>query len=174
MNSSQKFNFKLSERFLENYADPPEDPLVELSHFEMGWRCFCFEYNHKVFIEIGDAQKEVFLDPDICMMIDNYFPKEIAKLSQGKPIEIDFGESWFTIMLVPIDNKINCTWIEFGTSCWEKQFECDRTQVLDVLRGFLQEVMQLAVDKGYITLGEKEEFIRPAFASSTDAVVLGK
>ncbi len=34
--------------------------------------------------------------------------------------------------------------------------------------------MQLAVDKGYITLFEKEEFIRPACASSTDAVVLGK
>ncbi|MEG4045538.1 hypothetical protein [Microcoleus sp. Pol17_C1] len=62
----------------------------------------------------------------------------------------------------------------FATSGWEKVFECDRTQALDVLRGFLQEVMQLAVDKGYITLSEKEEFIRPAFASSKDAVVLGK
>jgi hypothetical protein len=107
-------------------------------------------------------------------MIENNFPQEIAKLSQGKPIEIDFGESWFTIMLLAIDNKINCTWIKFGTSCLEKQFECDRTHVLDALRGFLQEVMQLAVDKGYIALEEKEEFIRPAFASSTDAVVLGK
>ena len=107
-------------------------------------------------------------------MIENYLPKEIAKLSQGKPIEIDFGESWFTIMLLPIDNKINCTWIKFGTSCWEKHFECDRAQVLDALRGFLTEVMQLAVDKGYITLEEKEEFIRPAFASSTDAAVLSK
>jgi len=174
MNSSQKFNFKLSERFLENYAEPPEDPLGELSHFEMGWRRFCFEFDHKVLIEIGDEKIEVFLDLDICMMIENNFPQEIAKLSQGKPIEIDFGESWFTIMLLPIDNKINCTWIKFGTSCWEKQFECDRAQVLDVLRGFLEEVMQLAVDKGYITLEEKEEFIRPAFASSTDAAVLGK
>ena len=174
MNSSHKFNFQLAERFLEDWADPPEDPLGELSDFEMGWRRFCFEHNHKVLIEIGDAQKEVFLDPDICMMIDNYFPNEIAKLSQGKPIEIDFGESWFTIMLLPIDNKINCTWIKFGTSCWEKHFEFDRTHVLNTLRGFLQEVMQLAVDKGYITLEEKEEFIRPAFASSTDAVVLSK
>ncbi|TAG72086.1 MAG: hypothetical protein EAZ23_15955 [Oscillatoriales cyanobacterium] len=77
-------------------------------------------------------------------------------------------------MLLPIDNKINCTWIEFGTSCWEKVFECDRTQVLDTLRGFLTEVMQLAVDQGFITLFEKEEFIHPAFASSTDAVVLSK
>ncbi len=34
--------------------------------------------------------------------------------------------------------------------------------------------MQLAVDKGYITLFEKEEFISPAFANSTDAAVLSK
>ena len=63
---------------------------------------------------------------------------------------------------------------KFETFGWEKVFECDRTYVLDALRGFLQEVMQLAVDKGYITLEEKEEFIRPAFASSTDAAVLSK
>ncbi len=43
-----------------------------------------------------------------------------------------------------------------------------------MLRGFLEEVVQLAVDKGYITLEEKEEFIHPAFASSTDAAVLSK
>ena len=174
MNSSQKFNFKLSERFLENYAEPPEDPLGELTPFEMAIRRFCFEYDHKVLLKIGDERIQVFLDLDISMMIENNFPQEIAKLSQGKPIEIDFGESWFTIMLLPIDNKINCTWIKFGTSCWEKHFECDRTQVLDALRGFLEEVMQLAVDKGYITLEEKEEFIRPALASSTDAAVLSK
>jgi hypothetical protein len=60
------------------------------------------------------------------------------------------------------------------TTGWEKHFECDRTQVLDALRGFLEEVMQLAVNKGYITLEEKEEFIRPGVASSTDAAVLGK
>ncbi|MEG5027741.1 hypothetical protein QUB36_05305 [Microcoleus sp. AT8-B1] len=63
---------------------------------------------------------------------------------------------------------------KFETSGWEKVFECDHTHVLDVLRGFLQEVMQLAVDKGYITAEEKDEFISPAFASTTDAVVLSK
>jgi hypothetical protein len=76
-------------------------------------------------------------------------------------------------MLLPIDNKINCTWIKFGTSCWEKQFECDRAQVLDVLRGFLEEVMQLAVDKGFISASEKDEFISPAFsAGNIDAVAI--
>ena len=174
MNSSEKFNFKLGERFLEDWADPPEDPLGELSHFEMGWRCFCFEYNHKVLIEIGDAQKEVFLDPDICMMMESNLPKEIAKLSQGQKIVITFPESSFTITLLPTDDRISCTLRKFGTSCWEKVFECDRAHVLNTLRGFLEEVMQLAVDKGFITAEEKEEFIRPALASSTDAAVLSK
>jgi hypothetical protein len=140
----------------------------------MGWRRFCFEFDHKVLIEIGDEKIEVFLDLDISMMIENNFPQEIAKLSQGQKISIDFPESWFMIRLLPRDDRISCTLRKFGASCWEKHFEFDRTHVLDVLRGFLEEVMQLAVDKGYITLEEKEEFIRPAFASSTDAVVLGK
>ena len=174
MNSRQKFNFKLAERFLENYAEPPEDPLGELSHFEMGWRRFCFEFDHKVLIEIGDEKIEALLDLDISMMIENNFPQEIAKLSQGQKMSIDFPESWFMIRLLPRDDRISCTLRKFGTSCWEKHFEFDRTHVLDVLRGFLQEVMQLAVDKDYITLEEKEEFISPTFASSTDAAVLTK
>jgi hypothetical protein len=175
MNNSHKFNFQLGERFLENYAHPPEDPLGELTHFEMAIRRFCFECDHRVSIEIGDEKIQVFLDPDICMILDDDLPEQIRKLSQGKPIEIDFAESCtLTIKLVPKNNLISCTLSKFGTSGWEKVFECDRTQVLNALRGFLQEVMQLAVDRGYITLEEKEEFIRPAFASSTDTVVLSK
>ncbi len=175
MTSSQRFNFKLGERFLENYAAPPEDPLGELTHFEMAIRRFCFEYDHKVSIEIGEEKIQVFLDPDICMILEDELSEQIKKLSQGKPIEIDFAESCtLTIKLVPTDDRISCTLSKFGTSGWEKHFEFDRTQVLNTLKGFLQEVMQLAVDKGYITLEEKEEFISPAFASSTDAAVLSK
>ena len=175
MNNSQKFNFQLGERFLGNYAAPPEDPLGELTHFEMAIRRFCFECDRKVLIEIGDEKIQVFFDPDICMLLEDYLPEEIGKLSQGKPIEIDFAESCtLSIKLVPTDDRISCTLSKFGTSGWEKHFEFDRTEVLNTLRGFLQEVMQLAVDKGYITLEEKEEFIRPAFAGSTDAAVLSK
>ncbi|NJM62299.1 MAG: hypothetical protein HC849_22210 [Oscillatoriales cyanobacterium RU_3_3] len=174
MKSSKIFNFKLSERFLENYADPPEDPLGELSHFEMGWRLFCFERDRKVLLEIDDEKIQLFLDLDICLTIENNFPQEIAKLSQGEKIEIDFPESWLMIRLLPQNNKIVCTLTKFGTSYWEKQFEFDRPQVLDALRNFLEEVMQLAVDEGYITLSEKEEFISPAFASISDPLILNK
>ncbi|MBE9188037.1 hypothetical protein IQ270_26195 [Microcoleus sp. LEGE 07076] len=175
MNTSQKFNFKLAQRFLENYADPPEDPLGELTHFEMAIRRFCFECDRTVSIEIGDERIQVFLDPDICMILDDNLPEQIRKLSQGRPIEIDFAESCtLTIKLVPTDDRLSCTLSKFGTSCWEKHFEFDRTRVLDALRGFLAEVMQLAVDKGYITAEEKDEFISPAFSGNTDAVVLSK
>jgi hypothetical protein len=175
MNNNQNFNFILEERFLENYAASPEDPLGELTHFEMAIRRFCFECDRKVLIEIGDEKIQVFLDPDICMILDDNLPEQIRKLSQCKPIEIDFAESYtLTIKLVPTDDRIICTLSKFGTSGWEKMFEFDRTHVLYVLRGFLQEVMQLAVDEGFITPEEKQEFIRPAFASNTDAVVLSK
>jgi hypothetical protein len=176
MNDSQKFQWRLTERFLENCAAPPEDPLGELTHFEMAIRRFCFECDRKVLIEIGDETIQVVLDSDICMILEDNLPERIKELSQGKPIEIEFAESCtLTIELVPVDNKITCTLRKFGTSCWEKQFDFDRDRVLDALRGFLSEVMQLAVDKGYITIEEKAEFISPAFASSnTDAVAITK
>lgn len=173
MNSNHRFDFKLAERFLENHADPPEDPLGELSHFEMGWRCFCFEYDRKILIEIGDEKIQLSLDIDICLMVEDNFPQDIYKLSQGQKIAIDFPESWLMIRLLPIDDRISCTLRKFGNSCWEKVFECDRTQVLNTLRGFLQEVMELAVDKGFITAEEKDEFISPAFsAGNIDAVAI--
>ena len=34
MNKVEKFKIRLAERNLENFADPPDDPLVELSEFE--------------------------------------------------------------------------------------------------------------------------------------------
>jgi len=174
MNNSYKLEIGLEKLNFDIYAEPPEDPLGEFSDFEMGLRRFFFEDNHVVSWKIGGEKIQVFLEPDICLIWDR-LPFQIAEISQGKKIEITFAESCcITIKLVPAGNKINCTWIKFGYSCWEKEFECDRTQVLDALRDFLEEVMQLAVDKGYITLEEKEEFIRPAFASSTDAAVLSK
>jgi hypothetical protein len=163
----------LEKMIFDIYAEPPEDPLGEFTDFEMALRRFFFECNHLVLWKIGQETIQVYLEPDICL-IWKKLPLQIRELSQRKKIEIVFAESYcITIELVPVDNKITCTLRKFGTSCWEKQFEFDRDRVLDTLRGFLDEVMQLAVDKGYITLEEKAEFISPAFASSnTDAVAI--
>ena len=172
MNNTYKLEIGLEKFNFDIYAEPPEDPLGEFSDFEMGLRRFFFEYNHMVLWKIGEEKIQVFLEPDICLIWDR-LPVQIAEVSQGKKIEIVFAESCcMTIKLVPAGNKINCTLIKFGTSCWEKQFECDRAQVLNALRGFLTEVMQLAVDKGFITAEEKEEFISPAFSGNITASIL--
>lgn len=181
MNNITKFHICLEENCLENYANPPEDLLGELSHFEMGLRSFCFECNRKVSIEIGEERIIVFLDPDICMILRDGLPEQVSELSQGKKIEIEFVESCCLIIeLVPFVNEITCTLKEFGYSSTKhftldykkKHFELDKTQVLEVLRRFLDEVMQLAVDGGYITQEEKDEFLSPAFPTDVSAIFL--
>jgi hypothetical protein len=42
----------------------------------------------------------------------------------------------------------------------------NKQQVLDELRRFLTELMELAVNLGYISLEDKNEFIKPAFSDS--------
>lgn len=53
MNNPQRFDIRLENPFFENHSAPPEDPLGELSDFEMGLRRFCFECNQQVSIKIG-------------------------------------------------------------------------------------------------------------------------
>jgi len=66
---------------------------------------------------------------------------------------------------MPRGHKIYCHIGEFGYSWQSKTVELDKDKVLGVLRGFLNEVMQMAVDQGYITQSDKEAFIRPAFVT---------
>ncbi|MGL4501423.1 MAG: hypothetical protein ACRCU2_20300, partial [Planktothrix sp.] len=71
MKEITNFSFKIADRNLENYALPPEDPLGELSDFELGLRRFCYEWDHRVIVEIGEIQFTVFFDPDICMLLED-------------------------------------------------------------------------------------------------------
>ncbi|NET43480.1 hypothetical protein [Okeania sp. SIO2B3] len=42
----------------------------------------------------------------------------------------------------------------------------EKQQVLTELKQFLTELMNLAVNQGYISLQDRDEFIKPAFAQS--------
>jgi len=162
MNNPQKIEILLGNPCLESYADPPEDPLGELSHFEMGLRRFCYESDRPVLIKIGNEQIQVFFDPDICMLFEDRFPEQIFQLSQGKEIELFFPESSRTVInLIPAGNKINCILNKFGTRSDRYECELETEQVLKTLKSFLEEVMQLAVEEGYITPEEKQEFLMP-------------
>ncbi len=162
MNHYQKFKIYYEKDNFVSFADPPEDPLGELTPFEMGLRNFCFECDRRFFIEVGDRKIQLFFDPDLCMILDDGLPEQIDKLSQGKQIEISIAESDRVIIkLVPIAQKILCTLRYFGSRCEEKTFDLDKTQVLTELKGFLHQVMAMAVSQGYITPEDKDEFLAP-------------
>lgn len=167
MNNIEQFKIRLAERILENFVDPPDDPLGELSPFELGLRMFCYEYDHKVIVEIGKTKFNVFLEPDICMLLEDRFPEQIGELEQGKTIRLEFAEScWLIIKFVPIGKEIKCYLREFGYSTDERIVMLNKQQVLDELRRFLTELMELAVNLGYISLEDKNDFIKPAFSDS--------
>ncbi|MGI0479739.1 hypothetical protein ACN4EE_03005 [Geminocystis sp. CENA526] len=164
MNSIEQFKIRLAERNLENFAPPPDDPLGELSPFELGLRKFCYEYDHKVIVAVGKTKFNVFFDPDICMLLEDRFCEDIAELEQGKTIRLEFAESYAIIIkFVPIGEEIKCYLREFGYSNNETIVMLNKQQVLDELRRFLTELMELAVNLGYVSLEDKNEFINPAF-----------
>lgn len=167
MNSNYLFQIRLQERNLENLAPPPDDPLGELSAFELGIRKFCYEYDHKVLVGVDNEEFFVFLDPDICMILEDNLPQLIADLQMGKVIELEFAEScWIILKFVPIGKEIKCYLRKFGYSTDERLVMLKKQQVLDELKRFLTELMELAVNLGYITSEDKNEFIKPAFDSS--------
>lgn len=165
MSQIEQFKIRLSERNLEVFVDPPDDPLGELSDFELGLRKFCYEYDHKVIVEIGETKFNVFLEPDICMLLEDRFPEQIGELEQDKIIRLEFAEScWLIIKFVPVGKEIKCYLREFGYSTEERLVMLNKQQVLDELKRFLTDLMELAVNHGYISLEDKNKFIKPAFS----------
>lgn len=141
----------------EDYL-PPDDPLGELTSFELGIRRFCYDQNHRISIGIGNESKEVFLFPDICLLIERLPPK-IAALSHGQPIELEFPESWFSIELEPTSERLIGTLSEYGRAVTSKRVELNLAQLLHTLNCFSSKIVQLAVDKKYITQEEADEFL---------------
>lgn len=165
-----KFEWRLGATCLENHADPPEDTLGELSHFELGIRRFCYECNREVSIDIGRDRLKVFLDPDICILLEDRLPQKIENLVNNESIEIEFSESCcIKIKLVPVGSKIAFDFQYFGylisnnftLNYQTKIWKIDRNRVLAELKQFVGEVVQMAVDGDYITPQEKQEFLRP-------------
>jgi len=109
-------------------------------------------------LEIGNIKKELFLDPDIILILHE-LPEKYYHLLIGQKIELSFPESGITMYLEPIDIwTINCIWQEYGDSHTQKDFVLQRSQVLAVIQSFLDKIINEAVDKGYIKEAEKKEF----------------
>ncbi len=159
MNNIQKFELLLEEPWMWEGLEPPEDPLGELTEFENSLQMFCYKCNHKVALKVGEERKELFLDPDIILALDE-LPEQMRELSLGKKIEIDFPESWLILKFIPDRDRLNCILHKFGNSCIIKEFQLDKAQVLEMFEGFLEELMQMAIAKGYISEEQKNQFLR--------------
>ncbi|MGL6137994.1 MAG: hypothetical protein ACRC2M_11915 [Planktothrix sp.] len=171
MKEITNFSFKIADLNLENYALPPEDPLGELSDFELGLRRFCYEWNHRVIVEIGEIQFTVFFDPDICMLLEDRFPEQIGQLEQGENIRIDFVESYrITVILTHEGEQLHCQLRKFNDQHNQYNYKLDKQQVLGELRAVLMGVMILASQQGYITIEDIAEFIKPAFSSPHESI----
>ena len=141
----------------EDYL-PPDDPLGELTSFELGVRRFCYDQNLSISIDIGNESKEVFLFPDICLLIEK-LPEKIAALSHGQPIKLEFPESWFSIELEPTDESVIGRLREYGGAVVSRPFELNLAQVLHTLTSFSAKIVQLAVDGEYISQEEADQFL---------------
>ena len=139
---------------------------------EIGIRRFCYESDRPIFIQIGEEQIKVFLDPDISMLLEENLPEKIAQLSRGETIRLEFVESCCaTVELVPLGNNVNCNLQYFGYSTNNnnfslngsyQQFQLDRQQVLETLTNFLIKIADMAAEKGYITRQERDDFFSSA------------
>ena len=158
MNDIKKFKIQLEKPWVWEGLTPPKDTLGELSDFERRLRRLCFECNHRVLIEIGDEKFDVFLDPDIILILED-LPQKISELSLGKKIQIEFPESCREIAFMPAGGEIHCTLSQFGQMVQREHFLLERTQVLEVLGCFLDEVVCLALDGGYITPEQGHQFL---------------
>lgn len=71
------------------------------------------------------------------------------------------GSCQVIIKLVPWGSEIICKVKEFGRSHQQKRFELDKQQVLGELKSFLDNIMEMAVEGGYIAFEDKDEFMHP-------------
>ncbi|NEO58028.1 MAG: hypothetical protein F6K54_36215 [Okeania sp. SIO3B5] len=167
MNKIKQFKLRLGHKNIENFTTPPDDPLGELSDFELGLRKFCYEFNRQVIVEIGQTKFKVFLDPDICILLEDRFTEQIGELEQDQIMGLYFVESyWCRIKFVPVDTQIKCYLKEFNYYHQESLIILNKQQVLTELKQFLTELMSLVVNQGYISLQDRDEFIKPAFVQS--------
>ena len=161
MPTLDEFKITLAESVQWEAAVAPEDPLGELTAFEMALKQFCFEQNRRVHIEAGDISVDVYLNPDFTRILDE-LPSEIGQVARGEAIVISFPESQVDIVLEPVGTELKCITSEYGQAVSNKHFMLDKAQAVDNLRRFLHELIDLAVTHKYISSEQGNEFLSPA------------
>jgi len=153
------FNIQLEQPCSSDNYLPPDDPLGELSHFEIGLRRFCYERNHRVIIDTCDRRIELCLHPDLSLLIQR-LPEKILNLSRGNEVILELSESWMDIKFSPANGKLIGTLQSFGDAPNVESCELHASEVIDSLKRFVQDVIQSAVAGDYVTEDDAMKFLR--------------
>jgi hypothetical protein len=151
------FDIRLGGPEASESFDPPDDPLGELTPFQMGMRKFCFEKNRQVVIELGGERFNVLLFPDICLAID-WLPDLIADLAGNRSTDLSLPESFMTFNFAPSGDEVTATLSRFGSRPAEQRWELDARQLRAKMESFLADILARAVKDGYVVDAEARAF----------------
>ncbi|QYX31753.1 hypothetical protein [Sphaerospermopsis torques-reginae] len=78
---------------------------------------------------------------------------------ENERIEVSFPESSLVLYLETIDFiNVKCIWKNYGLLVSEETFMLEKYDVIQIFKHLLREILNQAVQTGYITDSEKKEF----------------
>lgn len=155
---NQAFNIQLGQSATKQLYDPPDDPLNEFTEFEMGLKRFCFDYNCHILLKLGDDRIEyLYLYHDILDALEIGLIKQISVLSGRKKVSVDFADT-LTLKFIPVEDREKIIGkLERIGSSEEKSYLLNLSQVLKALNRFVDEILAMAIEKGYITAADAQK-----------------
>lgn len=158
MKNLNKFSLQIQETIKDNFYNPPEDELDELSEFEIGLKRFCFEQNRYVLIQLAGKKIQLHLYHDILDALEEKWCLKILELPAGNKASITFND--FFLEITPILNK-NLAACEFTILGTGEYHHCTLylSRFLDTMRIFLDEVLGSAVKEGYINAEDIAKYL---------------
>jgi len=127
----------------------------------MQFRRFCYEQNRTVRIGLGAESREVSLFPDVCQLME-WLPDKVAALKRGQPTTLDFPERQMAIQFAPHGKEAVITVDKFGSHPTINIWNVDLESTLQMLEGFIRELMGLAVASGYLTPEQVQHLVTSA------------
>jgi hypothetical protein len=151
----KKFKMELGELINDPFYLPPEDPLNEFSDFEMGLKRFCFENNCCISLKIDDELiQDLDLYHDVLDFVENGLIKDLSNLSVGKSVLIGLTDT-LSLTLTPMEDRVDCKFERIGRP-EEKYYVLNLSQVLKTLSRLVDEILNMAIAKGYITAADAQ------------------
>jgi hypothetical protein len=142
----------------ERLMGRPDDPLNELTPFELGLRRFLYDRNRHVSVRAGASKLDVLLFPDVSLLVP-WLPAKLNALAAGETTCLEFPESCFEVELSPRATHIACSIHRFGDCTGSKHYVLDARHTVDAVRGFLLTVLDQGVTAGYIAATDVSRFL---------------